>query len=290
MKLSNVTVAAAAACPPICVSAYPKLLIAGSTTVAPTFQDAFVGWGAYIAPLLNVSVMNQAVAQSSLRNTYNSPAWARTLGLVSAGDFVVLEYGLDDEGDPRAPASKNGSVNLRPSLPGTGDETVTLKYDILQSRVLPNGTIVGIKGTNTTKTEVVHTFGWYLKNMIVDIRDKSGHPIISSLIPKNWNTTTTGVGNATTDILPTDYKFRDYAQQVAEELKVDFVDHTYYTLRYLQDLGPVASKKLYGFSKSGRNGKNLVTDAFTSKAGGKGMLYPIPSLLVTIVALLTIVL
>jgi rhamnogalacturonan acetylesterase len=271
MKLSNATMAAAAACPPICVSAYPKLLITGSTTVAPTFMDAFVGWGAHIAPFLNVSVMNQAVAQSSLRNTYNSPAWARTLSLVSAGDFVVLEYGFDDEGDPRAPAPKNGTVNLRPSLPGTGDETVTLKYDVVQSLTLPNGTLATIKGKNTTKTEVVHTFGWYLKNMIIDIRDKSGHPVISSLIPKNWNTTT-GEGNVATDTLPTDYKFRDYAQQVADELKVDFVDHTYYTLRYLQDLGPVESRKLYGYSKSGRNGKNLVTDAFTSKAGGKGML------------------
>jgi rhamnogalacturonan acetylesterase len=269
MKLANATIAAAAACPPICVSAYPKLLVTGSTNVAASFLSNFVGWGAHIPPFLNVSVMNQAIAQSSLRQTYNSPTWARTLSLVSPGDFVVLEYGLDDEGDPLALPPKNGTLNLRPALPGTGDETVTLKYDLVQA--VKNGT-AGVKAANTTRTEVVHTFGWYLKNMVIDIRDKSGVPIVSSLIPRNWATTITAT-NVTENTLKTDYKFRDYAQQVAEELKVDFVDHTYYTLRYLQELGPVESKKLFGYSKSGRNPANIQSDAYTNKAGGKGTFY-----------------
>jgi hypothetical protein len=37
---------------------------------------------------------------------------------------------------------------------------------------------------------------------------------------QNWNTLS-GEGNFTTDTFTTDYTFRDYAQQVAEELKVD---------------------------------------------------------------------
>jgi hypothetical protein len=44
--------------------------------------------------------------------------------------------------------------------------------------------------------------------------------VISLLIPKNWNTIA-GECNFTTDTFPTDYKFRDYAQQVTEQLKVD---------------------------------------------------------------------
>lgn len=236
--------------------------------MADNFNDQFRGWSGAVAPFLNVSIMNQATPQSSVRNTYNSPAWVRTLALVNKNDFLVLEYGLDDEGDPQE-KPKNGSLNLRPSLPGTGDETVTLKYGVVDTQKFPNGTLVDIKGTSRNVTEVVHTFGWYLKNMVIDVREKEAHVIISSRIPKNWNTIP-GVGNTTTDTLPTDYKYRDYAQKVADELKVDFIDHTYYTLRYLQELGPVESRKLYGY-RSVKSKTQVATDLFTSKAGGKGM-------------------
>lgn len=268
MKLSNTQLAAALAFYiPLC-SAYPKLIIAGGTNVADRFNDQFRGWSGWVKPLLNVSVINQAIPQSSVRSTFNTPAWERTLAFMNKDDFVVLEYGLDDEGDPQY-KPKNGSLSLKPSLPGTGDETVTLKYGTIETRKLPNGTIQDIKGSEMNVTEVVHTFGWYLKNMVIDVRDRDAHIIISSRIPNNWNTVT-AIGNKTTDTLSTDYKFRDYAQKVAGELKVDFIDHTYYTLRYLQELGPVESKKLYGY-RSLKSGAQIGTDLFTSKAGGKGM-------------------
>jgi rhamnogalacturonan acetylesterase len=280
MKLGNATMAAAAACPPICVSAYPKLLLTGSTPVASSFMDIFTGWGAHIPPYLNLSVMNQATPLSSVRQLYNSPAWSRTLSLAAPGDFVVLEFGIDDDGDPLAAVPKNGTRNLRPALPGTGDETVNLTYDILTLTKNGNATV---KTTNTTRTEVIHTFGWYLKNLIIDIRDKSAVPIISSHTPRNWyNVSTTSStsttltpgtngSNTTKPVLPTEYKFRDYAQQVSEELKVDFIDHTYYTLRYLSDLGPTESSKLFGVVKmSARNATTVVrSNVFTNKAGAK---------------------
>ncbi|QDS73604.1 hypothetical protein FKW77_001690 [Venturia effusa] len=266
MKLSNTQlIAAIAFYIPLC-SAYPKLIIAGGTNVADRFGERYRGWSGWIDPLLNVSVMHQAIPQSSVRNTFNTPGWQRTLALVGKDDYVVLEYGLDDEGNPQE-RGKEGGLNLRPSLPGIGDETVTLQYSLVDTRRLPNGTVEIVKGSARNVTEVVHTFGWYLKNMVVDIRDRDAHVIISSRIPKNWKTVQ-DIGNKTTYTLSTDYKFKEYAQQVAEQLKVDFVDHTYYTLRYLQELGPVASQKLYGY-KSLKPGGGSGTDLFTSKEGGK---------------------
>lgn len=258
-------VVAIVSCIPLC-SAYPKLIVAGGTNVADKAYDGlFRGWSGYVQPLLNVSVTNRATALSSVRSTYNTPAWERTLALVQKKDFVVLEFGLDDEGDPQY-KPKNGTYNLKPSLPGTGDETVTLKYEVVDTVRYPNGTEKPVKGSAKNVTEVVHTFGWYLKNMIIDVRENEAHVIISSRIPKNWSTT----GNKTTDMLPTDYVFRDHARKVAEEMKADFVDHTYYTLRYLKELGPVDSKKLYGLG-AGKPGPKVPADLYTSKEGGKGM-------------------
>lgn len=187
--------------------------------------------------------------------------------LLKKDDFVVLEYGLDDEGDPQN-KPKNGSLNLRASLPGTGDETVTVRYEVIDTVQLPNGTTQVVKGSARNVTEVVHTFGWYLKNMIVDVRDQEAHVIISSRIPNNWETVK-AAGNKTIDTLATEYKLRDYAQKVAEEIKAEFVDHTYYTLRYLQELGPVESKKLYGYRPE--PGQEIEKKLYTNVKGAKGM-------------------
>lgn len=235
-------------------------------------NGAFRGWSALVAPFLNLSLINTAVSPSSVRTTFNSSQWERTLSFVKKGDFLVLEFGIEDEGDP-AFKPKNGSYNLRPSLSGTGDETITLNYTTVDTVKFPNGTTKVVAGSAKNVTEVVHTFGWYLKNMIVDARDKEAHVIISSRIPKNWKPVAM-TGNKTIDTLPTDYKFRDYAQQVAKELFVDFVDHTQYTLRYLREKGPVASNKLYGYREP-RNNQEIRTDVYLSRDGGKGTRIPL---------------
>jgi rhamnogalacturonan acetylesterase len=218
MKVLNLT--AVAACPPVCVAGYPKLLIAGDSTTANYEGGPLQGWGNYINQYVNLSTFNLAKNGRSTRSFRNEGLWANLLSLTAAGDFVVIEMGHNDNGPVTKFPSKNDTGASRRVLPGTGDETV----------------LVTLPGTN--KTEVVHTFGWYLKNMIVDVRDRGGIPIISSLTPRNnWNNAT---GN-----LVTDYKFRDYARTVADELKADFVDHNRYSLREFQDLGLNETKKLF---------------------------------------------
>jgi len=211
---------AIAACPPICVSAYPKLLIAGDSTTANYDGGPLQGWGFYINQYVNLSVSNLAKNGRSTRSFRNEGLWASLLPQAAPGDFIVIEMGHNDNGPVPQVASRNDTRATRKTLPGTGDETVPFK----------------IEGSN--RTEIVHTFGWYLKQMIVDVRERSAIPIISSMTPQNnWN-------NAT-GTLKTDYKYRDYAKTVAEELKAEFVDHNRYSLRELQDLGPTDAKKLF---------------------------------------------
>jgi rhamnogalacturonan acetylesterase len=227
MKVSNLT--AVMSCPPICVSAYPKLLIAGDSTTANYEGGPLQGWGYYINQYLNVSVFNLAKNGRSTRSFRNEGLWQSLLSLSSPGDFVVIEMGHNDNGPVPTVVDKNDTTASRRVLPGTGDETV-------------------VQTTASNRTETVHTFGWYLKNMIVDVRERSAIPIISSMTPRyNWD-------NATSTMVA-DYKFRDYAKAVAEELKADFVDHNRYSLRELQDLGPVDAKKFFPRDNTHTNAK-----------------------------------
>ena len=178
MKLANVT--AVASCPPICVSAYPKLLIASDSTTANYDGGPLQGWGRYIGEYVSLSVMNLAKNGRSTRSFRAEGLWNNLLSLTAPGDFVIIEMGHNDDGDP---TRTNDTRAIRKTLPGTGGESVPV-----------------IVGRN--RTEIVHTFGWYLKQMIIDVRDRSGIPIISSMTPRNnWDNKTA--------TLQTNYNFRD---------------------------------------------------------------------------------
>jgi len=268
MKLNNATALAAYSCPPACVSAYPKLLLTGSTTTASLGDGPISGWGTYIAPYLNVSVINMANARTSTRSTYNDGTWTKLLSLTQPGDFVVIELGQDDEGNPRQNGSSQAALY---TLPGIGDETITVTTNAPAAKGITfapkgNSSTQGTGSARVSKTEVVHTFGWYLKSMIVDVRYKQGIPILSGQIPRNWRAAGTplpgAITNETKALIQTSYKFRDYAQQVAKDMLADFVDHTAYSLKALQDLGPVESNKLYAKV----NNQNTV---LTTKKGAK---------------------
>jgi rhamnogalacturonan acetylesterase len=88
--------------------------------------------------------------------------------------------GHNDDGDPTTDTAD------RATLSGIGENTVTVTTS---------------KGT----TEVVHSFGWYLRKMIADVRAKGGIPLISGMVNRNyWS------GNT----LQSAWPFATYAQQV----------------------------------------------------------------------------
>lgn len=96
------------------------------------------------------------------------------------GDYVLIEMGHNDDVDPTTDTKDRGT------LAGIGENTVTVT-------------------TSTGATEVVHSFGWYLRKMIVDVKAKGGKPILSGMVNRNYWTGET---------LQSKWLFADYAQQV----------------------------------------------------------------------------
>jgi lysophospholipase L1-like esterase len=142
--------------------ALPTLFLIGDSTVKNSWDkgtDGLWGWGnplaAYFEPG-KINVENQALGGTSSRSYINQGHWDRVLALVKAGDFVMMQFGHND----------GGSVaNGRASLRGNGDETQDTT----------------VNGAN----EAVHSFGWYLRKYIADIKAKGATPIVCSLIPRN---------------------------------------------------------------------------------------------------------
>jgi hypothetical protein len=110
--------------------------------------------------------------------------------------------------------------NVGGSLPGIGEET----YDVANSR--------------TGKVETVHTYGWYLRKYIADVKAKGATPIICSLVPRKiW---VDGKIRRNTET------YRGWAEQVAKQQHVGFVDLNEITARKYDALGVEAVDGLFG--------------------------------------------
>ena len=141
----------------------PTLFLIGDSTVRNGRGDGGGGqwgWGDYLGAhfdLSKINVVNQAVGGTGSRTYINWGHWQRVLAMVKPGDFVMMQFGTND----------NGSPNVgRNSLSGIGEET----------RDLENPT--------NHQHEVVLTFGGYLRKYISDTRAKGATPIVCSLVPR----------------------------------------------------------------------------------------------------------
>ncbi|HWA09595.1 MAG TPA: rhamnogalacturonan acetylesterase [Opitutaceae bacterium] len=163
------------------------------------------GWGApltfYFDPQ-KVNVVNRALGGTSARSFYNAN-WKNMVGMIKAGDVVIMQFGTNDAGD----------------LPGIGDET----KDVTD---------------RAGKPEVLHTFGWYLRQIIAETRAKGATPIVCSLIPrKRWE--------ADGHIKRDRDTFAGWAGQVAAAEKVGFIDLNEQIARRLDQLGREKVDLLY---------------------------------------------
>jgi len=161
---------------------------------------------------MTLPVVNLARNGRSTRSFIREGLWDALLRQTNAGDFVVIEMGHNDDGDARMTDS-NGN---RATLPGIGDETITVTTD--------------------AGRETVHTFGWYLREMIDAVRAKSAVPIISGMVTRNyWS------GNK----LRSDWPFAVYADEVAQAEHVEYLNHTQYSVLAFQAMGPTQAKTFY---------------------------------------------
>lgn len=140
----------------------PTLWLIGDSTVrngskGDNGPDGQWGWGAPLTAyfdLSKINIVNRAMGGTSSRNFYTGEWWRNTRPLIKKGDFVMMQFGAND----------NGGAKGKGALKGVGEETEM------------NG------------EETVHTFGWYLRKYVEETRAAGATPIICSLTPrKRWD-------------------------------------------------------------------------------------------------------
>ncbi|XEV01271.1 hypothetical protein FSHL1_006558 [Fusarium sambucinum] len=211
------------------------LICSDSTTANYASGNPLQGWGFYLEDYLSLTVSNLARNGRSTRSFINEGLWNTLLSSTAKDDIVIIEMGHNDDGDPK--------TSDRATLAGTGEETVTVT-------------------TTTGKTEVVHTFGWYLRKMIGDVKAKGATPIISGMVNRNYWT-----GNT----LQSKWPFADAAKSVAKAAGVEFIDHTKYSVALFQSFGPVKAKTYFPNDNTHTNwdGAKLNTQSFIQAVKNK---------------------
>jgi len=142
----------------------PTVFFTGDSTVknADKDDDGMWGWASQASTVFDeskITLVNAARAGRSTRTFIKEGLWEKVYNSLQPGDFVTIQFGHNDI-CPITDAKARGVI------PGTQDTLHVYKLD--------NGTY-----------EVVYSFGWYLKKMIDDTREKGATPILVSLTPRN---------------------------------------------------------------------------------------------------------
>lgn len=194
--------------------------------------NSFTGWGGEIPAFINTTVVNRAVGGRSARSFTVEGKFKEVLGLVTAGDIVVVEFGHNDGG------SLKPVDNGRTACPGAGSETC-------------NSTYLGA-------SVIVKTFPTYLTEAGKAFAAKGAEVVFSSMTPNNiWED---GTGAYTPS------RFTDYARQSAKAVGngSTFVDHGLYTAKAFQALGATKVNAIYPQDHTHTNqaGAVIVAEAF----------------------------
>ena len=142
----------------------PVVFITGDSTVKNTDkdEDGMWGWGSQAAQIFDpakITWVNAAMAGRSTRSYLREGRWEKVYNSLRPGDYVLIQFGHNDIGDI---TDKKG----RASIACTADTSHVY--------LMPDG-----------RYELVYSFGWYLKKMIDDTREKGATPILLSLTPRN---------------------------------------------------------------------------------------------------------
>ena len=143
----------------------PVVFFTGDSTVknSDKADDGMWGWAAQAQTVFDeskITLCNAARAGRSTRSFIREGLWERVYNSLQPGDFVTIQFGHNDI----CPITDK---KARGVIPGTRDTCHVYKMD------------------EDGSYEVVYSFGWYLKKMIDDVREKGATPILVSLTPRN---------------------------------------------------------------------------------------------------------
>jgi lysophospholipase L1-like esterase len=164
----------------------PTVFIVGDSTAR---NGADLGWGDHLATYFDIAKINVA---------NRSRAGRSARSYMDEGLYVMLQWGHNDGGDL-------GGNKPRGDLRGDGDAT----QDVPQTF----GPMMG-------KTETIHTYGWYNRKYVADIKAKGATPMFLSMtIIDEWRPDASGVPH-----LQRDGGFDDVMKSIADELHLQYID------------------------------------------------------------------
>ncbi|WP_407934587.1 GDSL-type esterase/lipase family protein [Hallella sp.] len=143
----------------------PVVWITGDSTVKnkDSEKDGMWGWGALAATVFDTTKCtpyNAAMAGRSTRSYIREGRWEKVYNALQPGDFVLIQFGHND-------ICPIADKKARGVIPGTGDTCHVYHLE------------------DGGRFELVYSFGWYLKKMIDDAREKGATPILVSLTTRN---------------------------------------------------------------------------------------------------------
>lgn len=173
----------------------PRVFFTGDSTVknADKDDDGMWGWASQASIVFDeskITLINAARAGRSTRTFIKEGLWDRVYNSLRPGDFVTIQFGHND---------------ICPITDAKARGVIASAKDTLHVYKMDNGTY-----------EVVYSFGWYLKKMIDDCREKGATPILVSLTPRNeW---------PNGKIERRDDSYGKWYREVVEETGVEFID------------------------------------------------------------------
>ncbi|WP_438483392.1 rhamnogalacturonan acetylesterase [Oleiharenicola lentus] len=229
--------------------ALPTIFIASDSTAAKNNGNPTQGWGEPFAEYFDaakVNVANHARGGRSSRTFITEGLWDKLLADVKTGDFVLIQFGHNDA----SPVNEDASVprekmRSRGSLPGLGEETRDIVNVI------------------TNKPETIHTFGWYIRKMIADVKARGATPLIVSLtVRNNWKASRVERGSG---------NYRQWDREIAEASGLTFIDLTRIIADQYHELGVEKVKALFGTDHTHTNTAGADFNAAAVVAGLKGI-------------------
>jgi lysophospholipase L1-like esterase len=215
----------------------PALFVIGDST-AKNSTALLEGWGDPLAAYFDsakISVFNRARAGRSSRTFQTEGLWAQVVSALKPGDSMLIQFGHNDGGPL-------DSGRARGSLPGIGDETREIT-------------------TPAGNTEVVHTYGWYLRKFIADTKRAGANPIVLSLTVRNiWKDGKVERGSG---------QFGNWSAEVAASEHVPFVDVTAIIADRYESIGEERVKEFFPDDHTHTNARGAQFNAAAVVAGLK---------------------
>jgi len=176
----------------------PSIFLIGDSTVRNGAGDGGNGewgWGDFLSVNLEskkYNIVNRAVGGFSSRTFYTSGFFDKALMMMRPGDVLLMQFGHNDS------SAINDDKRARGTIKGIGEERVAIVNQV------------------TGAAETVHSYGWYLRQMLGKAKARGVRVVICSPVPRKiWD------GKF---IKKEQDSYPRWAKQVARESGADFID------------------------------------------------------------------